>query len=140
MSLHDRQIWGERMRQQIERQLQKRPATDAKLAERAARLNDAHFGGRLIPRSVGWFDFDGRWADCSGVTGDIRIARRAMTLPEWVIDYLLVHELAHLEHLNHGPAFWQLVNRYPLTERARGFLLAVDAGAASFDGPPRLDA
>jgi predicted metal-dependent hydrolase len=60
----------------------------------------------------------------------IRIARRAGTLPEWVRDYLLVHELAHLEHADHGHAFWELVNRYPLTERARGYLMAIDHGAA----------
>jgi predicted metal-dependent hydrolase len=60
----------------------------------------------------------------------IRISRRAAGLPEWVRDYLLVHELAHLEHADHGPAFWELVERYPLTERARGYLMAIDHGEA----------
>jgi predicted metal-dependent hydrolase len=43
-----------------------------------------------------------------------------------VLDYLLVHELAHLEVPSHGPRFWSLVERYPLTERARGYLMALD--------------
>jgi len=43
-------------------------------------------------------------------------------MPEYVVDYVLVHELAHLLEHGHGPAFWALVDRYPRTERARGFL------------------
>jgi predicted metal-dependent hydrolase len=63
----------------------------------------------------------------------IRIAERASRLPDWVVDYIVVHELAHLEVAEHSAAFWELVNRYPLTERARGYLTALDhqAGRAA---------
>ena len=67
-----------------------------------------------------------RWGSCTFTVGAIRIATRAATLPDWVLDFLLVHELAHLEHSEHGPAFRELEDRYPLSERARGYLMALD--------------
>jgi predicted metal-dependent hydrolase len=69
----------------------------------------------------------------------IRISSRAAALPSWVLDYLLVHELAHLEVAGHGPHFWRLVNRYPLTERARGYLMALDHRSGDPGEPDPVD-
>jgi predicted metal-dependent hydrolase len=52
----------------------------------------------------------------------IRLSSRLQALPGWVVDYVLVHELAHLLEPGHGPAFHRLVERYPRAERAEGFL------------------
>ena len=52
------------------------------------------------------------------------VSARLAAYPRWVLDYVIVHELAHLVEASHGPAFWELVNRYPLAERARGYLIA----------------
>ncbi|HEY4938445.1 MAG TPA: M48 family metallopeptidase, partial [Actinomycetota bacterium] len=56
--------------------------------------------------------------------GAIRLSESLLDMPGWVRDYVLVHELAHLLVPNHSPKFWALVERYPLTERARGYLIA----------------
>ena len=72
---------------------------------------------------------DHQWGSCTYTDGAIRIARRAAELPDWVLDYLIVHELAHLLESDHGPKYHELVNRYPLTERAKGYLLALDSMA-----------
>ncbi|MHB8571958.1 MAG: M48 metallopeptidase family protein [Candidatus Dormibacteria bacterium] len=100
---------------------------DRELEERARELNGRYFAGRLSWASIRFTPAQKRrWGSCSVPAGDIRISERARSLPPWVLDYLLVHELAHLEHDDHGAAFWEAVRRYPRTERARGYLMALD--------------
>jgi hypothetical protein len=95
------------------------------LDARAAQL--AHRYGLPRPRSIRWASNQrSRWGSCSIDTGDIRIASRLADCPVWVLDYVLVHELAHLVVASHGPAFDALVDRYPKAERAKGYLLAKD--------------
>jgi predicted metal-dependent hydrolase len=65
-----------------------------------------------------------RWGSCTPSTGEIRLSDRISGFPGWVLDAVIVHELAHLVHLHHTPAFWELAHRYPRTERAYGFLIA----------------
>jgi predicted metal-dependent hydrolase len=65
-----------------------------------------------------------RWGSCTPSSGAIRVSSRLADFPSWVLDYVLVHELAHLEVPDHSPAFHRLVDRYPKAERARGFLIA----------------
>lgn len=78
-------------------------------------------------RSVRWSDNQrSRWGSCTVTTGEIRISSRLSSCPTWVLDYVIVHELAHLAEANHGPRFDALVARYPKAERAIGYLLARD--------------
>lgn len=129
----ERRQWVERMRARIERQLRRARPSDEGLEERAMVLNRRYFGARLRWNSVAWAQQEHRWGSCTFTAGVIRIAERARGLPPWVVDYILVHELAHLEEADHGPRFWELVNRYPLSERARGYLMAIDHAAGRED-------
>jgi predicted metal-dependent hydrolase len=97
------------------------------LAERAARLAGCH--GLPQPASIRWVDNqDFRWGSCTPVDGTIRISSRLASEPGWVLDYVIVHELAHLVVAGHSRQFWALVERYPKAERARGWLMARAAG------------
>ena len=131
MPIAERQHWAEVMSRRLERQAQRRRPTDERLQQRALNLNREIFGGRLRWTSIGFADMDHQWGSCTYTDGAIRIAKRAGSLPDWVLDYLLVHELAHLVHSDHGAEFHELENRYPLTERAKGYLLALDAMASA---------
>jgi predicted metal-dependent hydrolase len=66
-----------------------------------------------------------RWGSCTVQRGEIRISDRLVDLPPWVLDHVIVHELAHLLVPDHSPAFDVLINRNPLAERAIGYLMAV---------------
>ena len=116
----------EKIRERVERrQLQGKLNKEVDLAKIAQSLNKRYFSGRLRLRSIEWVTNQAkRFGSCHSRKGEIRISHRLARMPDWVRDYVIVHELAHLEVPNHGPRFWALVNRYPYTERARGFLIA----------------
>ncbi len=97
------------------------------LEARARRLARNH---RLPqPTEIRWASNQAhRWGSCSPETGSIRISDRLAGLPPWVLDHVIIHELAHLEEPGHGPAFQALVTRYRWSERAEGYLLAVTGG------------
>ena len=108
----------------------RRDGGDAALARRAAELSTSYLGGRAQPASVRWVgSMRTRWASCTPADATIRLSERLRDMPHWVRDYVLVHELAHLLAPGHGPDFWALVQRYPRTERARGYLDGVSAAA-----------
>ena len=129
MSAKDERYWVDKMLTRLTSK-ETRPVRggDDALLERAMQLSTGYLapalGGRVLtPSSVTWVDNQRkRWGSTSTDTGAIRLSDRLWPLPSWVGDYVLVHELAHLEHPDHTPAFWALVAHYPLTERARGFL------------------
>jgi predicted metal-dependent hydrolase len=78
-----------------------------------------------MPNSIRWVDNQRmRWGSCTPADGAIRLSSRMAGFPLWVIDAVIVHELAHLVELGHGPRFWELADRYHLAERAKGFLIA----------------
>lgn len=124
--------WVARMAARLsERKRTDRLNGDDALARRAALLADRYMDG-VRPREITWIKTQKtRWGYCIPADGTIRIASPLADYPEWVRDYVIVHELAHLRVPDHSDAFWNLTNRYPLTERARGYLMAkgLDEGA-----------
>ena len=132
-SAAEEQTWVERMLVRLDAGDRRREATDATLAARAAQLSARYLGGHARPTSVRWVSTMGRrWASCTPAEGTIRVSDRLRDVPEHVLDYVLLHELAHLLVPGHGPAFWRLLASYPRLERARGFL----DGLAHAEGLP----
>ena len=114
-------------------------ADDRTLARRAAELNREYFGGRLRWQDIRYVtNQKHRFGSCTPAAGTIRISHRVATMPTWVRDYVIIHEMAHLVEANHGPRFWKLVNRFPKTERARGYLIAAGLEGEE-DEPGEMD-
>ncbi|NLE44087.1 MAG: M48 family metallopeptidase [Chloroflexi bacterium] len=114
------------------RRLQKKQAResldDNALERRAQWLNERYFDGKLQWSSIRWVANQRKRAgSCTPALGTIRISSRMATVPAFVRDYVIVHELAHLIEPQHSPRFWKLLNKYPRTERARGYLMALGA-------------
>lgn len=105
-------------------------STEVDLPQRARDL--AREYGLSEPTSIEWSARQTtRWGSCTPAEGTIRISIRLASMPGWVLDSVLIHELAHLDEPNHGPRFKALVGRYEFSERAKGYLIAVGEGRAN---------
>ena len=122
--------WVETMVAKVERSEARRRPSDDDLVIRAARLSGAWLDGRAEPLSVRWVDNQRtRWGSCTPADRSIRLSRRLQGMPDWVVDYVLVHELAHLIEAGHNDRFWSWVGRYPHADRARAWLDGYSTGA-----------
>ena len=130
MTRAEEKEWVSTMLARLERQEKRRRPSDAGLMRRARDLNAKYLDGQAVPETVRWVDNqNSRWGSCTPADRAIRLSRRLEGMPSWVIDYVLVHELAHLIEVGHTPAFWRLVDEYPRAERAKGFLEGVAAAS-----------
>ncbi|CAN5209117.1 M48 family metallopeptidase [soil metagenome] len=128
--------WVETMLARLARSEKRRRPSDTDLMKRAADLNDRYLGGIATPGSVRWVDNQqSRWGSCTPSDRTIRLSARLQGMPSWVIDYVLIHELAHLLESGHDAAFWAWVDRYPHAERAKGYLIGWST-AARLAPPP----
>lgn len=125
LSRAEEQEWVTVMaRRMSDRRRKDRLNSDGELRAKAAELADRYVDG-VRPVEITWVaNQHSRWGSCCPDDKTIRISIALADYPAWVRDYVIVHELAHLVVPDHSAAFWQLVDRYPLTERARGFLIA----------------
>jgi predicted metal-dependent hydrolase len=122
--------WVDRMVARLSAR-ERREHTDEALYERAVRLAERYLPEHPVaaqPASVRWVrNQNGRWGSCTPADRSIRISERIQSFPDWVIDYVIIHELAHLIVANHNAQFWALVARFPRAERARGYLEGISA-------------
>jgi predicted metal-dependent hydrolase len=124
-----REMQGRLLRGETKRRAPSK-ASDAALLARCEQLSERHLQGRAIPTSVRWVPpMRTRWASCTPADGTIRVSERLREVPSWVLDYVLVHELAHLLVHAHNAKFWELVRDYPRTDRAIGYLEGLSAAA-----------
>ncbi|MDH2415219.1 M48 family metallopeptidase [Nocardioides sp. CER19] len=136
LSAKEETEWVAAMVARLEKQERRRKPSDDDLLRRALSLSDRYFGGIAIPESVRWVENqNARWGSCTPGERTIRLSARLQGMPSWVIDYVLVHELAHLFEPSHDARFWGWVDRYPHAERAKGYLLGWSA-AAKLEPPP----
>jgi len=111
----------------VARVSRKASSTEVDLVRRARDL--ARKYGLSEPTRIEWSNRQmTRWGSCTAAERSIRISNRLASMPGWVLDSVLIHELAHLDEPNHGPRFKALVDRYQLTERAKGYLMAMSEG------------
>ncbi len=143
LSAADEKRWVDTMVRRLEAGERRRRPTDDQLMARATALSRRYLGGAAVPRSIRWADNqNSRWGSCTPADASIRISERVKGMPGWVLDYVILHELAHLLQPGHGATFWALLEAYPRTERARGYLEGASAAAGldlSDDDPPSSD-
>lgn len=95
----------------------------AYLHERVTALSQA---ARLEPPKLMLSSALARWGSCN-TRREVRLAWRLVKAPPDLVDYVICHELAHLRHMNHSPAFWAEVERQcPDYRRLRAALFATD--------------
>ena len=97
--------WAEVQRPAVERFYRQlaRHTLLPRLEEWAARMGESPSAKHITGAKT-------RWGSCSG-RNSINLSWRLMLVPPACVDYVLVHELCHLSHHDHSPAFWQAVGR-----------------------------
>lgn len=118
----------------VERLQKREPSvpSDTELLARALWLRLEFMPEAPEPVAVSWSERQKQqWGSCTPLDRTVRISSRLQRAPQYVIDYVLVHELAHLLHSDHGVAFRALEQRYPDRGRAEAFLAGADFAAGT---------
>lgn len=101
-------------------------ASNAGLYARALHLARVWLGAEVMPKTVVWSDRQTTmWGSCTPANGAIRLSTMLHGMPQWVIDGVLVHELAHLKYGGHDQQFQDFAGQYPQMDEANAFLAGV---------------
>ncbi|WP_028279119.1 M48 family metallopeptidase [Arthrobacter sp. H5] len=116
--------WVEKMVAKLQAKRTVRPPEGAEpLRMRAEELADRFLDGRGKPQTIAWVtNQNSRWGSATPARRRIRLSHKLQGMPDWVVDYVILHEMAHLIESSHSPAFWALLSAYPRTETAKAFL------------------
>src|SRR5690606_19170507 len=102
----DRRRYADELAARLVAGRERRRPSDAQLFQRAADLSARYLDGAAPPSAVTWSSRQhGRWGSCTPADRTIRLSDRLRDVPPWVLDAVLLHELAHLHHPDHGPGF-----------------------------------
>ena len=139
MSPSARENFAEQLVAQLLRRSGRRHASDDGLAARAAALADQYLDG-IRPSSIRWSTRQQRrWGSCSLHSREIRVASRLQTVPEWVLDGVIVHELTHLLEAGHTARFHEIANRYPRQVEAHTYLDGFGHGLTTAGFPVNIE-
>jgi predicted metal-dependent hydrolase len=125
LSKKEESEWIEKMRDKVtKKRLRKDLNNNDYLKSRFNEFNKRYFNNQLKVNSIEYVtNQNTRSGSCTPVKGTIRLSHKLADMPKWVLDYVIIHEMAHLVYPDHSKNFWQKVNEYRYTERARGFLI-----------------
>lgn len=125
MSKREEAEWIEKMKTRLsKKRIQKNLNDDGYLEKRSSEFNKRYFNGELEIASIKYVtNQNTRSGSCTPANGTIRISHKLTEMPKWVLDYVIMHEITHLLYPDHSKRFWDKVNEYKYTERARGFLI-----------------
>lgn len=101
--------------------------TTVDLEQLAQQLNRKFLGGKGSWESIKWVsNMTGRWGSCTAASAQhgarIRISDVLKSVPAYVLQAVVLHEVAHTIQANHGPEFQRLLQAFPQLARAEGFL------------------
>jgi predicted metal-dependent hydrolase len=116
----------EKMKDKLDKKLHKKQINqDDYLLTKFNEFNVKYFQGKLKVNSLEFVTNQTRVnGSCTPNKCTIRLSHELLKMPKWVLDYVIMHEMTHLQYPNHSKGFWKKVGEYEYTERARGFLIA----------------
>lgn len=123
MSVRERERHAAELVERLRKRESRGRRSDDDLVKRAGQLSRKYLDGKAKPTSVRWVGNQRtRWGSCTPVDGTIRLSDRMRGMPGYVVDAVLLHELAHLVHADHSPEFYALITPFPDHERAQAYL------------------
>ena len=85
----------------------------------------------VVPASINWRNMSERWGSCTTVDRTIRISDRLIGAPNYVLNYIIFHELIHLRIPGHDQDFYNYLNRFTDQQKCEAFLEGFELGSQS---------